>query len=59
MSVGQSAPRYEKLALLYPKSLELRSHLAEYFIVVVKLCQTTLAYSQKSAFGQLKSALSD
>src|SRR5215469_2463941 len=59
MSVGRSAPRYEKMALLYPQSKNLQSYLSEYFIVVVQLCHQMLKFTQKSTFGQLASTLSD
>ena len=37
MDVGRSAPRYQEIALLYPRSTKLQSYLTEYFIVVVSL----------------------
>lgn len=39
MDVGRSAPRYQAIALLYPRSTKLQSYLTEYFIVVVGLCR--------------------
>ncbi|KAL6415570.1 hypothetical protein AUP68_02134 [Ilyonectria robusta] len=59
MIVGRSAPRYEKMALLYPRSKILRSDLAEYFIVVVRLCHQMLKLTKKSILGQLVSFPSD
>ena len=59
MAVGRSAPRYQMMALLYPRSKNLQSHLSEYFIVAVRLCHQLLRFTQKSAFGQFASALSD
>ena len=59
MTVGRSAPRYEGMALLYPRSKNLQSHLSEYFIVVVQLCHQMLRFTQKSTFGQLASTMSD
>ncbi|KAF2832802.1 hypothetical protein CC86DRAFT_389249 [Ophiobolus disseminans] len=38
MDIGRSAPRYQAMALLYPRSTRLQAHLNEYFIVVVDLC---------------------
>ena len=38
MDVGRSAPRYQSMALLYPRSKELQAYLCEYFIAVVGLC---------------------
>ncbi|KAF2179739.1 hypothetical protein K469DRAFT_741530 [Zopfia rhizophila CBS 207.26] len=59
MTVGRSAPRYQIMALLYPRSKILQSHLSEYFIVVVRLCHKLLKFTQKSTFGQAASTLSD
>ncbi|KAH7125030.1 hypothetical protein B0J13DRAFT_414320, partial [Dactylonectria estremocensis] len=59
MIVGRSAPRYEKMALLYPRSKILQSHLSEYFIVVVHLCHQLLKLTKKSILGQLVSFPSD
>lgn len=53
MVVGRSAPRYEKMALLYPRSKSLQSHLSEYFIVVVRLCHHLLKLTKKSALERL------
>ncbi len=59
MTVGRSAPRYQMMALLYPRSKNLQSHLSEYFIVVVRLCHQLLKFTQKSTLGQFASTLSD
>src|ERR1700733_3582501 len=59
MTVGRSAPRYPMMALFYPRSKNLQSHLSEYFIVVVRLCHQLLKFTQKSTLGQLASSLSD
>src|SRR5271156_4505788 len=59
MTVGRSAPRYRMMALVYPRSKNLQSHLSEYFIVVVRLCHQLLKFTQKSTLGQLASSLSD
>ncbi|ERF72836.1 hypothetical protein EPUS_04271 [Endocarpon pusillum Z07020] len=59
MTVGRSAPRYQRMALLYSRSKDLQSHLSEYFIVVVRLCHQLLKFTQKSMFGQIASTLSD
>jgi ankyrin repeat protein len=59
MNVGRSAPRYQIMALLYPQSKSLQSHLSEYFIVIVRLCHQLLKFTQKSAFWQVTSTLSD
>jgi len=59
MDVGRSAPRYQAIALLYPRSTELQSYLAEYFIVVVGLCRYLFKFGQKSTVRQFTSSLSD
>ncbi|KAK3940766.1 hypothetical protein QBC46DRAFT_341278 [Diplogelasinospora grovesii] len=59
MIVGRSAPRYERMALLYPRSKDLQSHLSEYFIVVVRLCHQLLKYTKKPTLGRLVSFPSD
>ncbi|KAF3000714.1 hypothetical protein E8E13_002932 [Curvularia kusanoi] len=59
MDVGRSAPRYQEIALLYPRSRKLRSYLNEYFIVVVGLCRYIFEFGQKSTVQQFVSSLSD
>ncbi|PZD35045.1 Arp, Ankyrin repeat protein [Pyrenophora tritici-repentis] len=59
MDVGRSAPRYQAIALLYPRSTKLQSHLSEYFIVVVSLCRYLFNFGQKSTVQQFASSLSD
>ena len=59
MTAGRSAPRYERMALVYPGSKNLQSYLPEYFIVVVRLCHQLLKFTQKSTLGQYASSLSD
>ncbi|KAB5525721.1 NACHT domain protein [Coniochaeta sp. 2T2.1] len=59
MDVGRSAPRYERLHQLYPRSKALQSQLSEYFIVIVRVCHQLLKMTKKSAFGQLVSFPSD
>ncbi|KAF2022730.1 hypothetical protein EK21DRAFT_12957, partial [Setomelanomma holmii] len=59
MDVGRSAPRYQAIALLYPRSTKLQSHLTEYFIVVVGLCRYLFKFGQKSTLQQFASSLSD
>src|SRR3569833_753582 len=56
MMVGRSAPRYERMALLYPRSKILQSNLAEYFLVVVRLALQLSRLARKSTFGQLVSS---
>src|SRR5262245_20080644 len=59
MEAGRSVPRYQSIALLYPRSERLQSDLSEYFIIVVRLCHLLVKYTQKSAIRQYTSALSD
>ena len=59
MTVGRSAPRYQVMAVLYPRSKRLQSYLWEYFIIVVHLCHKTAKFARKSALSQISSTLSD
>lgn len=59
MNAGRSAPRYQQLALLYPRSKTLQANLCEYLIVVVRICHGLLKFSKQSYFGQLTASLSD
>lgn len=59
MNVGRSAPRIERIALLYSRSGELQSSIYEYFIVVVGLCQEILQFTKKSALMKFGAALSE
>ena len=60
MTAGRLAPRYEKMALLYPRSKDLQSCLCEYFILIVRLCHEMITFTRKSIFGKLRaSALGD
>ncbi|KAH7463982.1 hypothetical protein FOMA001_g17856 [Fusarium oxysporum f. sp. matthiolae] len=59
MTVGRSAPRYQAMALLYPRSRKLQSHLSEYFLVVVRICHDLLKLTRKSMFAQLVSFMTE
>ena len=59
MDVGRSAPRYQALGLLYPRSKLLQSQISEYFIVVVHLCNRIMKFARKSAFSKLGSTVND
>ncbi|KAG5659682.1 hypothetical protein KAF25_002241 [Fusarium avenaceum] len=59
MTVGRSAPRYQALAVIYPKSKNLQRYLYEYFITVTKLCHQSVAWAQKSSLQRLSSSISD
>ena len=57
MDVGRSVPRYEEIVLLYPGSTKLRSHLTEYYIVVVDMCRYLYKFVQKSTVQWFASSL--
>ncbi|EAW15613.1 NACHT domain protein [Aspergillus fischeri NRRL 181] len=59
MNAGRSAPRYQDMALLYPRSKRLRHALCEYFIVILNICKHAVKFLQKSALSQFSSAISD
>ena len=59
MSVGRSAPRYQQLALLYPRSQSLQTSLCEYYIVAVRLCRQILTFAQKSGLKKFVTTFSD
>jgi hypothetical protein len=57
MDIGRTAPRNQAIAFLYPRSQSLQSHINEYFIVVVNICQHIMDFARKSTFSKLKSSL--
>eukprot|EP00136_Aspergillus_niger_P004375 XP_001394552.2 hypothetical protein ANI_1_2058094 [Aspergillus niger CBS 513.88] len=57
MAVGRSAPRYQLMGVVYPKSQRLRTSMLEYFITVVQLCHHVIKLSRKTAFGQWASTM--
>ncbi|KAK7431630.1 hypothetical protein QQZ08_001848 [Neonectria magnoliae] len=59
MNAGRSAPRYQQMALLYPRSKSLQGDICEYLIVVVHICHEVLRLSKKSYVAQLLVTLSD
>ncbi|KAF4975580.1 hypothetical protein FZEAL_7652 [Fusarium zealandicum] len=59
MNAGRSAPRYQQMALLYPRSKILQGNMCEYLIVIVQVCHRLLRFSQKSYVAQLAASLSD
>lgn len=59
MEIGRSSPRYQDLALLYSCSDKIKRDLAEYFIVVVNICQQFVDFSKKSKFIQLTASAFD
>lgn len=54
MIAGQSAPRYEEMVALHPRSVKLRDLGLEYLISVVSLCNQVVTVCNQSAIGQLK-----
>ena len=52
MGVGQSAPRYETYALLYPASAGLQKELCNYFSVVIDICKATVVFVRKPSILQ-------
>ncbi|KAH7161651.1 hypothetical protein EDB81DRAFT_925251 [Dactylonectria macrodidyma] len=59
MAVGRHAPRYQAMAVVYPRSQNLQRYLFEYFIVVVNLCRRALEITQQSRFSRLTMSMSD
>ncbi|KAJ6008350.1 NACHT nucleoside triphosphatase [Penicillium herquei] len=59
MNVGRSAPQFESLAILYPRSRLLQSFVCEYFIIVINLCHDILNFTKKSSLGKFGTCLSD
>jgi hypothetical protein len=59
MEVGRSIPRYQEMALLYPRSKTLQANVNEYFIIVVRFCHSVMSFAHKSAIRQFTSTLND
>lgn len=59
MSVGRNAPRYQALAVIYPKSKNLQRYLYEYFIIITRLCHQSVAWTQKSSLKRVSSSIGD
>jgi Cdc6-like AAA superfamily ATPase len=59
MSIGRTCPRNQEYLLLYPRSLELKEAVCEYFIVTVQLCKQAVVVLKKPLLGQLFSAMSN
>lgn len=57
MKLGQSAPRYEKYAVLYPASASLRQEFCNYFSVVINLCKGAVLFVRKPVILQALNAL--
>ena len=59
MEIGRSAPRFEKMALVYHQSRDLQTSLCEYFTLVVHLCHDVLKFTQKSHLAKIGYSLVD
>src|SRR4051812_31881304 len=59
MDIGRSPPRYQSMALLYPRSTNLRIYLCNYFAVITRVCHQFVTFSQKSLIGQLAASLDE
>jgi hypothetical protein len=59
MSVGRSAPRYQALAFIYPKSKNLQRYLYEYFIIMTRICHQSVTWTEKSSLRRVSSTISD
>jgi Cdc6-like AAA superfamily ATPase len=59
MEAGRNAPRYQDMALLYPRSRTLQDALCEYFIVVVHICQHAVKFFNKNTLSRISSAVFD
>ncbi|KAI8628212.1 hypothetical protein F5Y19DRAFT_438505 [Xylariaceae sp. FL1651] len=59
MVVGRTAPRYQEIVVLYPKSKALQNFGLEYLISVVNLCRQVVTVCNQSGIGQLKSFFKD
>ena len=59
MEIGRSTPRYQDMALLFPRSKKLQDSFTEYYIVVVLLCHRFMKLSRTSGFKQFFNSYSD
>jgi hypothetical protein len=59
MSIGRTCPRSQEYLLLYPRSVELKEVVCEYFIVSVQLCKQAVLVLKRPLLGQLLSAMSN
>lgn len=59
MNIGRSIPRYQNMASLFPRSVDLRKSLTEYFVIVVKLCHKVLTTSRASILLHFFSSYTD
>lgn len=55
MAIGPSAPRYQEIVALHPKSKALTDLGLKYFTLLVQLCREVVMVCNKSAIGQLQS----
>jgi hypothetical protein len=59
MSIGRTCPRNQAYLLLYPRSVELKEAVCEYFITSVQLCKQAVLVLKRPLLGQLSSAISN
>jgi hypothetical protein len=57
MSIGRTCPRSQEYLLLYPRSVELRKAVCEYFIISVQLCKQAVLVLKRPFLGQLFSTM--
>jgi hypothetical protein len=57
MEIGRTSPRHQDLALVFPRSKDLKAYMNEYFIIVVRFCHDVLRFAQKSALRQITASL--
>ena len=48
MTLGRTAPRYQEMAVLYPRSQHLQNALFEYYIVVIDMCCEIIKLSKST-----------
>ncbi|CAF9903086.1 MAG: hypothetical protein GOMPHAMPRED_000087 [Gomphillus americanus] len=48
MTLGRTAPRYQEMAVLYPRSQHLQNALYEYYIVVIDMCCEIIKLSKST-----------
>jgi hypothetical protein len=59
MSIGRACPRNQEYLLLYPRSIELKEAVCEYFIVGVQLCKQAVLVLRRPLLRQLLLAMSN
>ena len=57
MDLGRTAPRYQSMASIWPKSKTLQKCLLEYYIVVTQLCHHIFKVCNRSLLKQITSTM--